>query len=144
MPEQPIYLSADPIRLTQIVANLLNNSAKYTKPGGHIWLTAEREGSEVLIRVRDTGIGIPEDMLPKVFDLFTQVDRMLHRSQGGLGIGLTLVKSLVEMHGGTIAAMSEGLGKGCEFSVRLPALPETDPEEKGAPRRERRRCSWPA
>jgi two-component system CheB/CheR fusion protein len=122
LPSEPVYLEADPTRLAQVFLNLLNNAAKYTDPGGRIWLTAELAGNEVLVRVRDTGIGIPADMLPRVFDLFTQADRTLERSQGGLGIGLSLVRSLVEMHGGTVAAHSDGPGKGSEFIVRLPLL----------------------
>ena len=101
IPPQPIHLEADPTRLAQVLLNLLNNAAKYTDQGGRIWLTAERQGDQVLIRVKDTGIGIPAEMLPRIFEMFTQVDRSLERSQGGLGIGLTLVQRLVEMHGGT-------------------------------------------
>ena len=123
LPREPVYLDADPVRLTQVVGNLLNNAAKYTEQGGRIWLTAHREGDEAVIGVRDTGIGIPEEMLPRVFDLFTQVDPTLDRSQGGLGIGLTLVRTLVEMHGGTVSVTSDGPGAGSEFFVRLPALP---------------------
>ena len=119
----PVPLLADPTRLEQVLANLLNNAAKYTERGGAIWLEAERAGDEVLVRVRDTGFGIPPNVLPHVFELFTQADRTLDRAQGGLGIGLTLVKRLVEMHGGSVEAHSEGPGKGSEFTVRLPALP---------------------
>ncbi len=115
-----ITLDADPVRLAQIISNLLNNAAKYTEPGGQIWLSAQREGNEVLISVRDTGMGIPAEMLPRVFDMFAQVNPTIKRSQGGLGIGLTLAKNLVQMHGGQIEARSEGLGKGSEFVVRLP------------------------
>ena len=97
-------MDADLTRLAQVFSNLLNNSAKYTDRGGHIWLTAEREGSDVIVSVRDTGIGIAADQLPRIFDMFSQVDRSLERSQGGLGIGLTLVKRLVEMHGGSVEA----------------------------------------
>ena len=97
-------------------SNLLNNTAKYTERGGHIWLTAEREGEHVVVPVRDTGIGIAADQLPRIFEMFSQVDGSLERSQGGLGIGLTLVKRLVEMHGGSIEARSEGLGKGASSS----------------------------
>ena len=122
VPDGDERLEADPTRLAQVFANLLNNAAKYTDPGGRIRLDARREGDEVVIRVRDTGIGIAPEMLPTVFDMFVQVERRLDRSQGGLGIGLSLVKSLVEMHGGSVAAHSEGPGKGSEFVVRLPAI----------------------
>jgi CheY-like chemotaxis protein len=108
--------------LQQVVGNLLSNAAKYTDSGGHILLTARQERTELVLRVRDTGISIPADVLPKIFDLFVQAERRLDRSQGGLGIGLTLVRRLVEMHGGTVTAHSEGAGKGSEFIVRLPAL----------------------
>jgi signal transduction histidine kinase/ActR/RegA family two-component response regulator len=120
---EAIHLDADPARLAQVVANLLNNAGKYMDEGGRIWLTARRDGDEAVISVRDAGVGIPADMLPKVFDLFTQIDRTLDRSQGGLGVGLTLVRSLVELHGGTVHATSPGPGQGSEFVVRLPALP---------------------
>jgi CheY-like chemotaxis protein len=108
--------------LAQVLGNLLTNAGKYTEPGGHIWLTAERLGSDVAVSVKDTGVGIPPEMVPKVFDVFTQVGRSLERSQGGLGIGLSLVKRLVEMHGGTVTARSDGAGRGSEFVVRLPIL----------------------
>ena len=121
-PPEPLWLEADPTRLAQVVANLLNNAAKYTEKGGHIWLTAEREGEEAVVRVRDTGMGIAPEKLPQVFELFTQLDRSLDRSQGGLGIGLTLARRLVEMHGGSIHGLSDGPGQGSEFVVRLPAL----------------------
>src|SRR5262249_10332208 len=101
LPETPVWVNGDADRLAQIFANLLNNAAKYTDEGGRIWLTVSLDPGEVVWSVRDTGIGIPPDMLASVFDLFTQVDRSLDRSQGGLGIGLTLVQRLVEMHGGT-------------------------------------------
>lgn len=117
---EPLILHADLTRMAQVVSNLLNNSAKYTPKGGQIELSADREGSEVIIRVRDNGIGIAREMLPKVFEMFTQVGRSLERSQGGLGIGLALVTKLVEMHGGTITATSQGLGEGSTFTVRLP------------------------
>jgi CheY-like chemotaxis protein len=103
-----------------VLANLLNNAAKYTEPGGQIWLDVRREGSQAVMSVRDTGVGIPSAMLPKVFELFTQLDRTYSRTQGGLGIGLTLVKRLVEMHGGQVVAKSDGQGRGSEFVVRLP------------------------
>lgn len=124
LPKMPILVDADLTRLAQVFSNLLNNSAKYTDRGGHIWLTAERKGSEVVVSVKDTGIGIAADQLPHIFVMFSQVDRSLERSQGGLGIGLTLVKRLVEMHGGRIEARSAGLGKGAEFVVRLPVAVE--------------------
>jgi PAS domain S-box-containing protein len=120
LPPESIHLDADLTRLAQVFSNLLNNAAKFTEQGGHIWLTAERHGGEVVVKVRDTGLGIPVEMLPKIFEMFTQVDRSLERSQGGLGIGLTLVKRLVEMHGGSVEARSDGPGKGSEFTVRLP------------------------
>jgi PAS domain S-box-containing protein len=129
LPAEPVYVEADPTRLQQVVGNLLSNAAKYTDPGGTILLTARQEGGELVLRVRDTGIGIAPEMLPKIFDLFVQAERRLDRSQGGLGIGLTLVRRLVEMHGGTVAAHSDGPGKGSEFVVRLPALPQERKEE---------------
>ncbi len=119
IPAQPIVLHGDTVRLSQIFANLLNNAAKYTDRNGQIWLSARRDGSQVIVSVRDSGIGISASMLPKVFEMFAQADRSTDRSQGGLGIGLTLVKRLVEMHGGTISAESGGLGQGSEFTVRL-------------------------
>jgi PAS domain S-box-containing protein len=125
LPRQPIYLSGDLVRLAQVFMNLLNNAAKYTEPGGHIWLTAERHGSDVVVRVRDTGVGIPAEKLPHLFEMFFQVDRTLERSQSGLGIGLSLVRRLVELHGGSAEAHSEGKGKGSEFIVRLPVLAES-------------------
>src|SRR5262249_28869163 len=122
LPPEPVFVDADPTRLQQVIGNLLSNAAKYTDPGGDILLSARQEGSELVLRVRDTGIGIPPDMLPRIFDLFVQAERRLDRSQGGLGIGLTLVRRLVEMHGGSVTAHSEGPGKGSEFVVRLTAL----------------------
>jgi len=122
LPPQPIYLDADLTRLAQAFSNLLNNAAKYTEPGDQVCLTAEQQGDEVAVTVKDTGIGIPTDMLPRIFEIFTQVDRSLEKTQGGLGIGLALVRRLVEMHGGSIQASSEGLGKGSEFVVRLPVI----------------------
>jgi signal transduction histidine kinase/DNA-binding response OmpR family regulator len=122
LPEEPLQVEADPARLAQVLANLLNNAAKYTETGGRIWLAVAPDEEEVVFRVRDTGMGISPEMLSRVFDLFTQVDRSLDRSQGGLGIGLTLVRQLVEMHGGTVEAHSDGPNQGSEFVVRLPAL----------------------
>jgi CheY-like chemotaxis protein/two-component sensor histidine kinase len=120
LPTEPVTLVADPVRLAQVVANLLNNAAKYTEEGGRISVSGRRDGEHAVVVVRDSGVGIPVDVLPRVFDLFAQADRTYHRSQGGLGIGLTLVRTLVELHGGTVAARSEGLGHGSEFIVRLP------------------------
>ncbi len=117
-----LLLDADPVRLAQVVGNLLTNAAKYTEPGGRIWLTAGRDGDMAVLRVRDNGIGIAPPMLPRIFELFVQVEHASARAQGGLGIGLTLVKNLVEMHNGIVHARSEGLGKGSEFVVRLPLL----------------------
>jgi PAS domain S-box-containing protein len=131
LPPEPVRLEADAIRLAQVVANLLNNAAKYTDESGHIWLTVEREGDQAVVRVKDNGIGIRPDLLPQVFDLFVQSDRALDRSQGGLGIGLTLVKSLVEMHGGSVTAHSEGPGQGSGFVVCLPALTELRSGDSG-------------
>src|SRR5262249_45400958 len=122
LPPEPVRLEADPTRLEQVLANLLNNAAKYTDHGGHVWLSARQEGGELVLRVRDTGVGIVPDMLARIFEPFMQADRVLHQSQGGLGIGLTLVRRLVEMHGGSVTAHSDGPGKGSEFVVRLPAL----------------------
>ena len=122
LPTQPVWIEGDLTRLAQVLTNLLNNAAKYTEPHGQIWLTARLEGEQAVISVRDTGIGIPGEMLNSVFDLFTQVSRTLDRSQGGLGIGLTLVRQLVEMHGGTVVAHSDGMGHGAEFVVSLPAM----------------------
>jgi PAS domain S-box-containing protein len=119
----PIVLEADPTRLEQVFDNLLHNAAKYTDPGGRIMLTAARDGPSVVVRVRDTGIGIAADELPRVFDLFMQAERRFDRAQGGLGIGLSLVRSLVDLHGGSITAQSDGPGHGSEFTIRLPALP---------------------
>ena len=133
MPPEPIPLDADLTRLSQVFLNLLNNAAKYTEQGGRIWLTIEREGDQVLVRVKDTGIGIPREMLPHIFDMFTQVDRSLERAEGGLGIGLTLVQRLVERHGGTVEAHSEGPGKGSEFVVRLPIATEAEGKKTHGP-----------
>ena len=119
---EPIWLHADSTRLEQVVVNLLNNAAKYTEEGGQIRLDLRQEGDEMVLSVTDTGVGIAPEVLPHVFDLFTQADRSLDRSQGGLGIGLSLVQRLVEMHRGTVVAHSAGQGRGSEFIVRLPVL----------------------
>ena len=121
-----LRLRGDPLRLEQILVNLLTNAAKYTDAGGRIWLTASREPNDVVVKIRDTGVGLTPELLPRIFDLFAQGDRSAARSEGGLGIGLTLVKSLVELHGGSVTARSEGAGKGSEFTVRLPALEHRD------------------
>jgi CheY-like chemotaxis protein/two-component sensor histidine kinase len=123
---ESLHVHGDPTRLTQVVSNLLNNAAKYTPPGGKLLLTTERFGDKVAIRVKDNGSGIASDMLPRIFEMFVQADNSLNRTHGGLGIGLTLVKSLVEMHGGTVEATSDGLGKGSEFTVRFPILQSSD------------------
>lgn len=115
-----LWVKGDGVRLSQVFANLLNNAAKYTPENGEIRVSAERKGEQVLVRVRDNGSGIPREMLSKVFEMFTQVDNSLDRSQGGLGIGLTLVRHLVQLHGGEVQASSDGPGRGSEFVVRLP------------------------
>ena len=120
LPERPITLTADYVRLAQVFSNLLNNGAKFTKPGGRVTLSATREDHHAVIRVRDTGIGIQPDGIKKVFELFSQVNSDADRSQGGLGIGLALVRRLVELHGGSVDVHSEGLNKGTEFTVRIP------------------------
>jgi PAS domain S-box-containing protein len=127
LPDEPMRVEADPTRMAQVLWNLLNNAAKYTPEGGRIWLTAAKEGGEAVIRVRDTGMGIPPELLPKMFDLFTQAERTLDRAEGGLGIGLTLVRRLTEMHNGVVEAFSAGPGEGSEFVVRLPLLPDVSP-----------------
>jgi PAS domain S-box-containing protein len=133
LPPEPIYLHADPARLAQVFGNLLNNACKYTEPGGRIWLTAQRRANDVVVNVKDSGVGIPGDKLASVFEMFAQLDRSLERSQGGLGIGLTLVKRLVELHGGSVAAYSQGPGLGSEFVVRLPiAIEQTSVQTTSA------------
>ncbi len=134
VPSEPLWVEADPARLAQVVGNLLNNAAKFSQRAGRIWLTVERQGAEAVVSVRDEGTGIRPELLPYIFDLFVQGDRSLERTSGGLGIGLTVVRRLVELHGGSITARSEGLGKGSEFTVRLPALsgvPGLGPGETG-------------
>ncbi len=126
LPPEPLWLNADSVRLAQVLANLLNNAAKYTPERGEISLHAARAGRNVVISVSDTGVGIPAAMLPRVFDLFTQVEENSARSRGGLGIGLTLVRTLVELHGGSVEAQSAGAGCGCEFSVTLPLAAQSE------------------
>ena len=121
---EPLVLEADSTRLVQVFANLLNNAAKYTDRAGHISLSAEREGAEAVVKVRDDGVGMSADLLARAFDLFVQESRALDRAQGGLGIGLTLVRTFVKMHGGSVRAASEGPGRGSEFVVRLPLAAE--------------------
>ena len=136
LPDEPLWLEADITRIEQVLANLLHNAAKYTPSGGLIQLAAERQDGEAVLRVRDNGAGISADLLPQIFDLFVQEERSLDRSQGGLGIGLTLVRSLVERHGGRVAVASEGPGQGTEFTVRLPL---SDPPDIGASSQEGKR-----
>jgi PAS domain S-box-containing protein len=125
LPPQPVHLEADPARLAQVIGNLLNNASKFTDRGGHVWLTVDREGDQAVIRVRDTGIGIAADDQSRLFEMFAQVDTSLERSRDGLGIGLTLVRTLVEMHNGSVQVHSEGLGRGSEFTIRLPVAAAT-------------------
>lgn len=120
LPEGPILIEVDPTRLAQVLLNLLNNAAKYTEPGGRIELKVEQEGRWLIFRVRDTGLGIPPEFLPHIFEMFNQLHQGDEPAQGGLGIGLSLVRDLVQLHGGTVTAHSDGLGKGSEFTVRLP------------------------
>lgn len=131
LPEEEVWLDADPARLEQVLANLLHNAAKFTGDGGAISITAERPDDSITLRVTDNGTGIPPDLLPHVFDLFKQGSRSLDRPQGGLGIGLTLARKLVEMHGGSIEVHSPGTGHGSEFTIRLPVIPRTaEPEDR--------------
>jgi len=139
LPPDPIWLEADPTRLEQIITNLLTNAAKYTESGGRIRLSVAKERRNrqrhrdcAVLRVRDTGIGMDPAFLPHVFDLFSQADHSLARSEGGIGIGLALVRSLVEMHGGTVAAHSDGPGKGSEFTIRLPVMVDHPSAQEGA------------
>jgi two-component system CheB/CheR fusion protein len=142
LPRKPVYVTADPVRLDQVIGNLLDNASKYTDEGGNIWLTVgERPGAEdssgtadAVIMVRDDGIGIEPGKLPHVFDLFMRVTQSRNQKYGGLGVGLTLVRRLVELHGGSVHARSDGEGRGCEFTVRLPAAQaprEAPPVAKG-------------
>jgi len=135
LPPDPLYADADGTRMTQIFLNLLNNAVKFTPPGGHVWATAERDGAHAIVTVRDTGAGIAEEHLESVFEMFSQPTPVLDRSEGGLGIGLALVRGLVELHGGSVRASSPGRGMGSEFVVRLPlaeAAPETEEAERPA------------
>jgi signal transduction histidine kinase len=133
LPAAPSTVEADPDRLYQVVVNLLNNAVKYTPEGGRIWLKATVEGDEAVVRVEDTGVGIDAGMLPKIFELFTQEEASRSRSEGGLGLGLPLVKELVTRHGGSVQVRSEGRGKGSEFTVRLPLKQPAGPEGGSGP-----------
>jgi CheY-like chemotaxis protein len=130
---RPLTVHGDATRLKQALSNLVSNAAKYTPNGGRISLTAAREGDDIVIRVRDSGIGIPAEMLPHVFDLFTQVHRSIDRTEGGLGIGLTLVRDLVELHGGRVEASSAGSGQGSEFAIFLAAWAGNAPSVENPP-----------
>jgi two-component system CheB/CheR fusion protein len=140
LPAEPIYVDGDPTRLAQILTNLIDNAVKYTERGGRIIVTAARDGQSAEIRVKDTGVGIAPELLPLIFDMFTQADLPSERSQGGLGVGLALVERLVKLHGGTVSARSEGLGMGSEFTIQLPLavkagtpLPRTEPSAAEQP-----------
>ncbi|MGE0592785.1 MAG: PAS domain S-box protein [Vicinamibacterales bacterium] len=134
IPDEPLPMHADQVRLSQVFSNLLHNACKYTGAGGRIALTVTHQGGDAVVAVKDDGIGIPADMLPRVFEMFTQVDPTMERVRGGLGIGLTLVQQLVNLHGGRVAAASEGLGRGSEFTVRLPlARPTHEPAPAALP-----------
>ena len=134
LPAHPIHVDADPTRLAQVLGNLLNNACKFTPtPGGRVELTLERDAAQAVIRVRDNGVGIAADQMARIFEMFVQVDTSLERSASGLGIGLTLVRTLVELHGGTVEAASAGVGRGSEFVIRLPALATANDSGAGAP-----------
>jgi signal transduction histidine kinase len=122
VPCEPMLVEGDPIRLEQVFGNLLTNAGKYTESGGHITVTAGAEGGEFVVRVRNSGEGISKEMLPGLFEMFTQVEASTHHSRGGLGIGLSLARTLVELHGGSVQVASDVVGQGSEFSVRLPAV----------------------
>jgi signal transduction histidine kinase/DNA-binding response OmpR family regulator len=147
LPDEPLELEGDAVRLAQVVANLVHNAAKYTDPGGHIAVRAARDGADLVLHVLDDGVGIAEDMLPRIFDVFVQVEQGSDRARGGLGLGLTLVRSLVEMHGGCVVARSAGLGQGSSFEVRLPprgaAAVERACEPAAAPRASRAAATRP-
>jgi CheY-like chemotaxis protein len=138
LPASPILVDADVSRVAQALSNLLNNAAKYTSRGGRVWLSAEHQSRNAVLTVGDNGIGIPAEMIPRIFEMFAQADQSLERAQGGLGIGLTLAKQLIEMHGGTIQARSDGPGKGAVFTICLPLATPTAPELRGpSPKRKR-------
>jgi CheY-like chemotaxis protein len=133
LPDQSLVVHGDATRVAQIVSNLLNNAARYTPHGGRIELSAGAQDGEAVISVKDTGVGIPPESLSKVFEMFTQIGRGAQRSQGGLGIGLALVKRLVELHGGTVEATSQGTGQGSTFVVRLPLVQDGEEQEQSPP-----------
>jgi signal transduction histidine kinase len=135
-PREPIYLEADAARLTQVIDNLLSNACKFSSPGGRIEVRVDREGEQAVLRVRDEGIGMAPDQLARIFEMFVQVDASIERTANGLGIGLTLVKNLVEMHGGTVTAHSAGVGHGSEVVVRLPIAIAGSKSADDVPRRE--------
>jgi signal transduction histidine kinase/CheY-like chemotaxis protein len=132
LPAEPVELDGDQTRLAQVVANLLNNAAKHTPRDGHVWLSAERQGSDAVVTVRDSGVGIAATLLPRIFEMFTHLDLSLDRAQGGLGIGLCLSRRLVELHGGTLTAHSDGPGQGSTFVVRLPVMMSQAPPRPSA------------
>src|SRR5262249_11040283 len=133
LPADDVRIDADPARIEQVLVNLVTNAAKYTEPGGSIRIELRRDGTDAVLTVRDSGIGIAPDMLPRVFELFAQAERGPDRAPGGLGMGLTIVKRVVELHGGRVEARSDGVGRGAEFLVRLPALPAAPEETTAAP-----------
>lgn len=138
LPEEEVWLEADAARLEQVLSNLLNNAAKFTGDGGRIWVRAERPDDHAVLRIKDNGVGMDPDLIERIFDIFAQGTRSLDRPQGGLGIGLTLARRLVEMHGGTITAHSDGIGRGSEFLINLPVLPrasapQTEPQAPASP-----------
>lgn len=130
-----LFVDGDPIRLAQVIGNLLTHAARYMPARGHVWLSAAREGDAVVIRVLDNGMGIPPEVLPRIFDLFVQGPRAIDRREGGLGLGLALVKNLVGLHGGTVSAHSRGPGLGSEFVVRVPILRDARPVARATPGR---------
>jgi CheY-like chemotaxis protein/anti-sigma regulatory factor (Ser/Thr protein kinase) len=134
LPQHPLGVEVDFTRMAQVLLNLLNNAAKYSERNGRIWLTCEQQGDEVVVSVKDAGVGIPVDQLARVFDMFAQVDHSLQKSQGGLGIGLCLVKRIVELHGGRVEARSQGPGTGSEFIVWLPVVVESSASHGDAER----------
>jgi CheY-like chemotaxis protein/two-component sensor histidine kinase len=135
LPDRPVYLDGDPVRLTQVFINLFNNASHYTEPGGHIWVTGEQRGRVVVLAVKDNGIGMRADQLDGIFEMFAQVDDGSERPRRGLGVGLTLVRRLVQLHGGMVTARSAGPGLGSEFEVRLPILEDVARPEEVEPHR---------